>query len=314
MLTLSTNIHDARLDGSLAKLPGDLSCAVELGLGAVEVGVHGLDVIRCGRLDLRRTREFRNLLDDHGLRLSVHAPDTLDLQARRELDLHRSVLHACLEFCALTRGEVLVVHPGRWVAETDFGVLPPALPGEQERLERLEEEVRLLREAADAFPEVRIALENARPYLPYSPYCAVEFPDRLLDLVLRVDRVNVGICLDTGHLHMTSRLHGYVESDAARLLAEHVIHLHVHDNFGRTGNWTEKTQTHQVPFGRGDMHMPPGLGDIDFEAVLGPVLRDGFDGMAVCELRGRYLGDLPDHIGAFRRLMEAVQLRQTARR
>lgn len=305
MLTLSTNIHDGRLDGSLAKLPGDLSRILELGLGGVEIGVHGLDAVRCGRLDRHRTSEFVAILRDHPLALSVHSPDTLDLMARRDGALHAEVFRSCLEFCELAGARVLVVHPGRWVPETDFGVVEPWRPGPDEALDTLEAEAEIIRRIAAGFPGVVVALENARTYLPYSPYTYAEFPDRLVEQVERIGLANVGICLDTGHLHMSSRLHGFPESEGASRMAGHLAHLHVHDNFGRTGYWTEKTQTHQIPLGRGDLHMPPGLGDIDYTTVLGPLL-GGFEGIAVCELRGRYLDGLGEHIDAFRRMMARI--------
>jgi sugar phosphate isomerase/epimerase len=57
--------------------------------------------------------------------------------------------------------------------------------------------------------------------------------------------------------------------------------------------------------GRGDLHMPPGLGDIDFEGVLGSVL-PGFGGMAVCEVRERYQYGLAEHLEVFRELMRRL--------
>jgi sugar phosphate isomerase/epimerase len=302
MLTLSTNIHDARLDGSLAKLPGDLERIRKMGLGGVEIGIHGLDAILCGRLDDRRMREFRAIAKDYPLRLSFHAPDSLDLMSDVEPELHRAVLHSCLEFCAGVGSGMLVVHPGRWVNEADFGVRKRWRPDAAEAEDRMEEEAELLREAAEAFPSVCIALENARPYLPYSPYTYAEFPDQLLEQISRVARRNVRVCLDTGHLHMSSRLHKFDEAEAVRRLSNRIVHLHVHDNFGRTGNWTEKNQTHLVPFGRGDLHMPPGMGDIDFNAMLSELLAE-YSGIVVCELRGRYLPELEDHIAAFKTLL-----------
>ncbi len=51
--------------------------------------------------------------------------------------------------------------------------------------------------------------------------------------------------------------------------------------------------------------MPPGLGDIDFEGVLGSVL-PGFGGMAVCEVRERYQYGLAEHLEVFRELMRRL--------
>lgn len=305
MLTLSTNIHEARLDGCLAKLPDDLARIVDLGLGGAEIAIHGLDAIRGGALDRRRVDAFLAVAADFPLRLSVHAPDALDAMARRDRDIHLAILDSCLEFCVQARADVLVVHPGRWVTESDFGVLPPWRPDEAEAADLRAEEAEAIARAADRAPDVVVALENARPYLPYSSYTYAEYPDRLLEQVERIGRPNVGVCLDTGHLHMASRLHGFPEAEAVRRLSPWIRHLHVHDNFGRTGYWTEKAQTRQVPLGRGDLHMPPGLGDIDFDAVLGSLL-PGFEGIAVCEVRERYLHGMAEHVAVFRALMERL--------
>lgn len=53
----------------------------------------------------------------------------------------------------------------------------------------------------------------------------------------------------------------------------------------------------------GDLHMPVGMGDIDFERLLAPIL-PSFDRMVVCELRGRYSVRLPDHIDGFRHMIK----------
>jgi sugar phosphate isomerase/epimerase len=310
VLTLATNIHESRLDGDLQKLPGDLRRLCDLGLEGVEIGIHGLDAIRCGKVDVRRTAEFAAILRDFPLSLSLHAPDPLDLMSDRHPELHREVLRACLEFCEAVGAEMFVLHPGRWVSETEFPHREPWRPDQELAEEMMEREAATLRELALRFGEVAIALENARPFLPHSAYTYAEFPRDLARQVERVDLPNVGICLDTGHLHMAARLHGFSETEAVELLVPHLIHLHVHDNFGRTGWWTEKTQTHQVPFGQGDLHMPVGQGDIDFRGVLGPIL-PSYDRMVVCELRGRYGGRLPEHIDEFRRLIS--DLRQVSR-
>ncbi|MEN9355782.1 MAG: hypothetical protein RL318_3107 [Fibrobacterota bacterium] len=305
-MLLSTNIHDAHLDGDLGKLPAALGRIAAAGLHGAELSIPGLDAIRNGKLDRRKVQEVCAILAYSPLSISFHAPDALDLMDREESLLQRQVLGACLELCSQVGAKILVLHPGRWVNENDFGVKKRFRPTPEEAQERMEEEAILLREAADAFPEVTIALENARPFLPYSPYCYAEFPQQLAQQVERVARPNVRACLDTGHLHMAARLHGFDAIDAVQRLGHRIVHLHVHDNFGRTGNWSEKTQTQLLPFGKGDLHMPPGMGDIDFAALLGEFL-GSFDGITVCELRNRYLHDFETHMNTFRDLMSRLR-------
>ena len=78
---------------------------------------------------------------------------------------------------------------------------------------------------------------------------------------------------------------GEVEEIAA--VGELIVHCHVHDNFGRSINYSEKNQAHQIPFGKGDSHMPVGWGDIAF-AELFPVFVENYEGLLICELRSRY--------------------------
>jgi sugar phosphate isomerase/epimerase len=69
--------------------------------------------------------------------------------------------------------------------------------------------------------------------------------------------------------------------------APFIAHCHVHDNFGHSVYAAEKTQTHQIPFGRGDSHMPVGWGNIPFSSLFAEFI-DDYDGLLICELRSRY--------------------------
>jgi sugar phosphate isomerase/epimerase len=287
MLSIGSNISEMRVDGSLKALRRDLTAFLGFGLTAAEISVHGLDLVRNGRLDQERAQDVAAILRNYPFCYSAHAPNPLNLMEQHNPELHRAVLTASLEFCALSGIDLLVYHPGRYLAEEEFAVstridLPP---DEKERL--LAREAELLQEAADGFPEVTIAMENARPYLLHSPYCYAEIPEELLARVKAVNRGNVRITLDFGHLHMAARHYGFDAAGSVRLLAPYIAHCHVHDNFGAAVYYHEKLQTHLVPFGRGDAHMPVGWGDIPFHTLLGGMM-DTFDGMMICELRGRY--------------------------
>jgi len=287
MLSIGSNINEARVDGSLKALRRDLSAFLDFGLTAAEITVHGLDAIRNGRLDRKRTSEIKAILADFPFAYSVHAPNPLNLMDQDYSSLHRDVLWASLEFTAETGAEVMVYHPGRYLVEEKFGVNGPLVLEAHERHCLLEEEAQVLREAADTFPTVMIAMENARPYLHHSPYCYAELPLELKDQVERINRKNVRINLDFGHLHLSSRFYGLDLVAEARAIAPLITHCHVHDNFGNPVNHTEKLQTHQIPFGKGDSHMPVGWGDIPFTTILAEFI-NSYDGLLICELRGRY--------------------------
>lgn len=293
MLRIGSNINEARVDGSLKALVRDLDSFQRFGLSAAEITVHGLDLVRNGRLDARRCAETRAILADFPFHYSVHAPNPLNLMDRSYPDLHREVLWASLSFASAIGARALVYHPGRFLVEEDFAVrLPLALESaEQERL--MAEEAAILRQAADEFPEVAICMENARPYLHHSPYCYAELPQALKAQVERIDRPNVRITLDFGHLQLASRFYGLDPVAEARAIAPYIAHCHVHDNFGNPVYYTEKNQTHQIPFGKGDSHMPVGWGAIPFREILREFIAD-YWGLLICELRGRYFEQTPE--------------------
>jgi sugar phosphate isomerase/epimerase len=287
MLSIGSNINEVRVDGNLKQLRQDLIAFLSFGLTAAEITVHGIDAIRNGILDTRRTAEVRAILDDFPFCYSVHCPNPLNLMDQHNAALHRDVLFASLEFSAAIKAEVLVYHPGRFLAEEEFALRGPVALEPEEHLRLLETEASILREAADQFPGMIIAMENARPYLHHSPYCYAELPSELKKQVERIGRTNVKINLDFGHLQMSSKFYDFDPVAETRALSTLIAHCHVHDNFGNPVNYSEKIQTHQIPFGKGDSHMPVGWGAVPFRNIFAEFI-SSYDGMLICELRSRY--------------------------
>lgn len=287
MLKIGSNINEVRVDGSLKALQRDLAAFAEFGLTAAEISIHGLDAVRNGSLDRQRTSETQKILADFPFAYSTHAPNPLNLMDQRCPDMHRNVLLASLEFTSAIGARCMVYHPGRYLPEEQFVAKGPVVltPEEQQALLHLEAEQ--LRKAADAFPGVAIAMENARPYLHHSPYCYAEIPHVLASQVAQIDRSNVRVNLDFGHLHLSARFYGLDMVAEVQSLAPFIAHCHVHDNFGHSVYASEKIQTHQIPFGRGDSHMPVGWGSIPFSTLFAEFILD-YDGLLICELRSRY--------------------------
>jgi len=84
--------------------------------------------------------------------------------------------------------------------------------------------------------------------------------DDLLAIITDVDRPNLGICLDTGHLNMTSGDQaGFIASAGSYLTATHIA-----DNEGQTDQ-------HLMPYGRGTVDwgsVMRSLGAIDYGGLL----------------------------------------------
>lgn len=298
MLRIGSNINEVRVDGSLSALQRDLNAFAGFGLTAAEISVHGLDAVKNGRLDRRRTAEIGKILGDYPFAYSTHAPNPLNLMDRRCPEMHRDVLLASLEFTTIIGAPCMVYHPGRYLAEEEFAVRGPLSLPASERQTLLEQEAELLREAAACFPTTIIAMENARPYLHHSPYCYAEIPRDLVAQIERINRDNVRMNLDFGHLHLSAQFYGLDMVAEARRAAPLIAHCHVHDNFGHSVYFNEKIQTHQLPFGRGDSHMPVGWGAIPFRDVFAEFIND-YNGLLICELRSRYFevtGEAKDNL------------------
>lgn len=300
MVIIGSKIDEVRVDGQLDQMKKDLKAYEQLGLKAAEIPVHGLDAIRNGRLDARVLKRTIDLLGSFDFKYSVHAPNPLNLMDRESPGLHADVFRASLAFAEAISAEALVYHPGRFVVEEEFTVNVP-MPGEAEKRRLLEAEASTIGELADEFKRVTICMENARPYLIHSPYCYAEQISLLKEQVLKIDRDNVRITLDIGHMYMSSKFYGFDCVEAVKSIAPLIAHTHVHDNFGGAIYQHQKTQTHLIPLGKGDSHMPVGWGSAPIGDILA-TYRDGYEGMYMMELRSRYF----EHVGESRDNLERL--------
>ena len=90
---------------------------------------------------------------------------------------------------------------------------------------------------------------------------------------------------------------GFDYLEAIRQAAPYVCHLHGSDNFGRLGGMFSSLSD-RIPYGDGDVHLPPGWGDIPYvEAFL---QLSGYEGLYVLELPPHFRNDFPE-------ILETVQ-------
>lgn len=291
MNIIGMKIDEVRLDGRLDRFKEDLQAIRAMGIQAVELPVHGLDAIINGRLSNRRMSDVLDILSEFDFTYSVHSPNPVNLMDKKNPELHLNVLSASLEFARQVHAKTVVYHCGRFIPEEDFTIFPSWSLPEREKEFLLERESILLQTIADQYRDVNIALENARPYLSQSPYTYAEFIPELRKQIESVNRDNVKMNLDIGHLHMTADFHQFDLLEAVRHIKDFVIHTHIHDNHGGTVHHYQKQQTHQLPFGVGDSHMPVGWGNIPVKDILDIILPD-YKGLLMMELRSRYFNDI----------------------
>ncbi len=307
MLTIGSKIDEVRIDGSMERFREDLEAIMRAGAGAVELPAHGLDLVFNGKLRQTRMDEVLDILKEYDFKISVHSPNPLNLMDKINPGLHADVLLACLEMARQAGAEVVVYHAGRFIPEEKFNISPaPMLPPGKEKIHLMEQEAFCLQTISKQYPDITIAIENARPYLRQSPYTYGELINQLRDQVIRVNRDNVRINLDFGHLFMSSDFYGYDPAEAVRMIRKLVVHTHVHDNFGGSVYYWEKQQTHQLPFGRGDSHMPVGWGNVPVKKIL-DVLMPGYKGLLMMELRSRYFSHIEESRIALEKLVNQLK-------
>lgn len=286
-MLIGVKIDEVRIDGDLNKLSNDLTHYKKIGMKATEIPVHGVDAIRYGRLDKRQVKRIKEILENFDFKYSIHCPNPLNLMDKENIELHISVLNATLEFAAEIGSKIVVYHPGRYVPEETFPVNGRVNITDDEKIRLLDFEASTIRNISSEFPEITICMENARPYLFHSPYCYAERIDLLKEQVLRIDMDNVKINLDFGHLYMASKFYCFDPVAAVTEIKDLIAHTHIHDNFGNAVYYHEKQQTHQIPFGKGDSHMPVGWGGIPIKELLSSFFVS-YNGMFMMELRSRY--------------------------
>jgi sugar phosphate isomerase/epimerase len=303
---IGSKIDEVRVDGDIGALKVDLDYYAKIGIEAVELPVHGLDAIKNGSLDKRRLSDVERVLRDFSFVYSVHAPNPLNLMDQEVPDLHLSVFRSSLEFAERIDAGVLVYHAGRFVAEETFLLNGRQNPSFEEQKRLLERERERLVHLSEEFPDTLICVENARPYLFHSPYCYAENLCELKEEVVGLNRPNVKITLDIGHLHMAAHFYNFDLIHSVHNAGGLIAHTHVHDNFGGAVYHHEKTQTHQIPFGRGDAHMPVGWGATPIAEILGTYLHD-YDGMLIMELRSRYFSSVEESKDYLTRIVRSLK-------
>lgn len=115
--------------------------------------------------------------------------------------------------------------------------------------------------------------------------CYADSAGPIVEILERVDAPNVGMCLDSGHAHLA----GKNVAQEVRTAGAWLRDTHFHDNFGRIGDEYA------------DLHIPPGLGTIDWRDVCralddvrfgGPVVFEGVLGPGDSVDKGRFGGRL----------------------
>lgn len=287
---IGINADSYRIKGDLELLEADLAFFEEVGFEYVEIPIHGVDGVIGGELNLKSIKKVKEALRKHHLKATVHCPDPLNLR-KGDFELNQKVFKSCIEFTSKLEAEILVCHDGNFKRTRQRS--------QGQDLARLKE-IKALESLSDFASKrgVQIGVENIGGSL-----------EELVRMVGEVDRENVGVTYDFGHAFLfysaCGRKGGFLESiEKAR---PYLKHLHIHDNFGRlTSGFALDSLTtpyiDRLPFGEGDLHMPPGMGKIPYNQII-PLIKE-YSGVAMMEIDPRYKDFYQEALTSIKKIFE----------
>lgn len=262
MGVIAVGFNTGAAGGAVSTLEARLARLVALGCDGAEITAAGLDAVIACRLVPAQVAAVREVMARHDLAYSMHAPIAINLMDERHADLHLRAAMASLELAAAIGAAVVVLHPGR-SAPADWAARPEALRAfELDRLGAAADRAQAL--------GLRIAYENISPNPAVIAGAETSYsldPAQLADQLDALRHPAVVACLDTGHALQGATLLGFDMLAACARLAPHVGHIHFNDATGLPATAPARTQEELHFLGLGDMHAPPGLGAVDFEAL-----------------------------------------------
>ena len=308
---ISTNAD--MIDGDLVRFAGQLEAVARSGADTAEIILHSLDVVVNGKLDAGILAKVKRITSSFHLSYSIHLPFILNLLDHECLDSYTDVFRAGLRFAGEIGATAVVYHSS--IAKFDAASLsryyqPRYGTVDPQALSRVlfEEDAQRLSALADEAASfgVRIGVENPNPPRDLTGLGTYGFsPPALVEHVRRIGKPNLGVTLDFGHLYLASLAIGFDYLQAVKTLAPHAVHAHVHDNFGKPDAGEPYIQ--RLPYGLGDLHLPPGMGLLPLDSALPILLSAGFDGVLMLEIEFRFFPDFPSHVADFRQRIKSYR-------
>lgn len=279
-------------NGEIDSLADDLARLVSIGADVAELGLSGLDLIAGGRIIGDRLRRLAAMTARLPLRYSVHGLVSSNFMDPETLPLQLAAAKALVEVCDRIGARVLVQHGGE---------LRPDQTSARAGADARQREALLdLAEFARRYG-VRIALENI---FTTEEGQYRQTPAELAATVREIDHPNLMALIDFSHAYIEATYRGLDFKAELAAMASVTGHLHVHDSFGRPiGRFKPFYPQEATALGLGDLHMPLGWGDIDWESLFGEidVLPDTF---LIMEIEARYRSEQPESLAIARRLID----------
>lgn len=255
---IATGFCSGSIDGEFASLEADLRRLADLGVDTVELGATSLDLIAGGRLIPERLDRLLTLTGQFDFRYTVHGLVSSNFMDTDTAPYQMAAAKALVELCNRLESGILVHHGGCLRANQ---IEARAQADDRERA--------ALTELADFARGhgVRVALENI---FTTEPGQYRQTPGEVAATVKAVNHPNVVALIDFSHAYIECTYKGLNFYEEIAAMAPVTGHLHVHDSFGRPqGFYTPYHPQENTAMGIGDLHMPLGWGDIDWDRLFG---------------------------------------------
>ena len=288
---IGTGFNAASNNGEMQSLGDDLRALADIGVDTVELGVTTLDLIAGGRIIKDRAERLVALTKQFDFRYTVHGLVSSNFMDPATCRYQIDAAKALVEICDRIDARILVQHGGCLRADQIFDRAAADLREREALLE--------LAEFAKPYG-VRIALENI---FTTEPGQYRQTPAEVAETVKAVNHANVVALIDFSHAYIESTYRGLNFRDQIGAMAPVAGHLHLHDSFGRPQGFYKGYHLQEnTAMGIGDLHMPLGWGDIDWESIFSEL--DFLPGtVAMMEIGARYRAEQPESLARARQLM-----------
>ena len=288
---IGTGFNAASNNGEIQSLGEDLRALADMGVDTVELGVTTLDLIAGGRIIKDRAERLVTLTKQFDFRYTVHGLVSSNFMDPATCRYQIDAAKALVEICDRIDARILVQHGGCLRADQIFDRAAADLREREALLE--------LAEFAEPYG-VRIALENI---FTTEPGQYRQTPAEVAETVKAVNHANVVALIDFSHAYIESTYRGLNFREQIAAMAPVAGHLHLHDSFGRPQGFYKGFHLQEnTAMGIGDLHMPLGWGDIDWDDIFSEL--DFLPGtVAMMEIGARYRAEQPESLERARKLM-----------
>lgn len=297
---IGTGFNVGSTDGELASLHNDMRALADMGVDTVELGITSVDLISGGRIIEERMARVLGITREFGFRYTVHGLVSSNFMDPVTQRYQMDAAKALVEFCNRVESGILVHHGGCLRAD-QIAERAGADQREREALTELAEFAR---------PQgVRIALENIFT-TELGQYR--QTPSQVAETVKAVNHPNVVALIDFSHAYIESTYRGLDFFAEIAAMAPVTGHLHVHDSFGRPQGFYKPFHPQEnTAMGIGDLHMPLGWGDIDWDRIFSE-LTFLPDTVLMMEVGERYRAEQPESLRRARQLAGLAEPQQAA--